>query len=103
MTVSLDKLSVKRIPVQVDWVGSPPAGMRLASAVLSPATIGIVGASRQLEAIDTIYTEPVDIGKLPSSGTFQTRLVLDPASVQIADGEVDRIEVRYVMGERTPL
>ena len=103
LTVSLDKLSSKRIPIQVDWVGSPPAGMRLESAILSPSTISIVGASRQLEAIDTIYTEPVDIGKLSSSGTFHTKLLLEPTSAQIAEGEADRIEVTYIMRERTPI
>jgi len=75
----------------------------LESAVLSPSTISMVGASRELEAIDTIYTEPVDIGKLSSSGTFHTKLLLEPASAQIADGEADRIEVTYIMRERTPI
>ncbi len=103
LTVNLDKMAVKEFPVQVNWVGRPPEGMLIKSAGLSPSTIRLVGASRQLEALHTVYTEPVDAGKLESSGTFFTKLLLEPPSLQVAEPGEDRIEVRYVMGEREPL
>jgi diadenylate cyclase len=103
LTVSLDKMAAKRLPIQINWVGLPPEGMQIKTVSLSPSTIRLVGPSRQLEAIDTVYTEPVDIGELRSSGTFFVRLILEPGSLRIAQGEADRIEVRYVINERTPL
>ena len=102
LTVNMDKLVTKRLPIQINWVGRSPEGMQLKTVSLSPSTVRVVGASRQLEEIETVYTEPVDIGKLQSSGSFFTKLVLDPTSLRVSQGEANRIEVKYVMRERTP-
>ncbi|MFW6011744.1 MAG: CdaR family protein, partial [Desulfosalsimonas sp.] len=103
LRVKLDKLTAKQVPVQVNWVGRLPEGMRIVSASLSPSTIRLAGPSQELEAADTVYTVDVDISGFRTSGTFFTRLQLDPPSLQVEETEGEQIEVAYTMGERIPL
>ncbi|MFO8048514.1 MAG: diadenylate cyclase [Desulfosudaceae bacterium] len=103
LRVNLDKLTAKKVPVQIKWVGRLPEGKRIISASPSPSTIRLAGPSQELEAADTVYTEDVDIGDFRTSGTFSTRLLLDPPSLQVDETEGERIEVKYTIGERKPL
>ncbi|HMA86077.1 MAG TPA: diadenylate cyclase [Desulfosalsimonadaceae bacterium] len=102
LTVTLDKLTTKVIPIQVNWVGEMPGGMLLKSAEVSPSTVKVVGASQRLAETPTIYTEPVRLGRLEASGTFNAKLILEPASLQVAEGAEDRVKVTYVMQSRSP-
>jgi len=102
LTVTLDKLTTKVIPIQVNWVGEMPGGMLLKSAEVSPSTAKVVGASQRLAETPTIYTEPVRLGRLEASGTFNAKLILEPASLQVAEGAEDRVKVTYVMQSRSP-
>lgn len=103
LTVTLDRIAYRRIPVQVNWMGRLSGDKRLAAAVLSPETIRLAGASRRLDAIDTIYTEPVDLGKLEKSGKIAARLLLEPPFLEVAGDAGGRIEVEYTIEDRTPL
>jgi uncharacterized protein (TIGR00159 family) len=103
LTVTLDRLAEKTIPIQVHWVGRPPEGMLLHSASLHPSKVVLAGPSRELEKVDTVYTAPVDIGKLNTFGHLRTKLILEPTSLQVAEGGSDRVTVTYQLAERTPL
>jgi len=98
--VTLDKLAAKNLPVQVDWVGRAPDDMRITEASVSPGTVRLVGASRQLESMETVYTQRLDIGKLSASGELTTRIVLKQPTLRVAEGADDRVEVSYVMKKR---
>jgi len=102
LTVNLDKLTTKMIPIQVNWVGGMAEGMRLKSAEVKPPAVKVVGASQRLAETPTIYTEPVKLGQLNTSGTLTAKLLLEPASLQVAEGAAARVKVSYVMQARTP-
>ena len=102
LRVTLDRLSTKEVPVQVDWVGQLPEGKVIRSARISPSTIRIVGPSRALEAIDTVYTEAVDIGNLRDSGTFSAGVILEPSALEVDGKEDVRVEISYTTGKRGP-
>lgn len=100
LTVTLDKLATKIIPIQVNWSGRLPEGMLLKSSELSPSTVEVVGASQRLAETDTIYTESVNLGKMKSSGTVDAKLLLAPASLQVTEGSDDRVRIKYELSER---
>jgi len=100
LNVTLDKLAAKTLPVQVDWAGRAGDDMRITEANVSPGTVRLVGASRQLESMDTVYTQRVDIGKLSASGKLTTRLALKQPTLRMAEGADNRVEVSYVMKKR---
>ncbi len=102
LTVTLDKLTTKMIPIQVNWIGEMPEGMLLKSADLTPLSVRVVGASQRLAETHTIYTEPVKLGQLRASGTLTAKLLLEPTSLQAAKGADDRVKVSYVMKPRDP-
>ncbi|MDZ7830507.1 MAG: diadenylate cyclase [Desulfobacterales bacterium] len=102
LTVTLDKLTTKMIPIQVNWVGEMPEGMLLKSADLTPPAVKVVGASQRLAETQTIYTEPIKLGQLRASGTLTAKLLFEPTSLQAAKGADDRVKVSYVMKPRDP-
>ena len=100
LTVALDKLATKVIPIQVNWVGQLPQTMLLKNAEIIPSAVKVLGASQRLAETATIYTEPVDIGKISGSGSIAVKLLLEPASLQLTEGASDQVRVKYEVGER---
>jgi len=101
VSVTLDVPSQKEVPIQVRWTGRLPKNMVLAEAILYPGKVQVIGGSRILKDVLTIYTEPVSLEKLKESGTLTANLVLDPPSLKIAPGSKDRVTVAFVITERT--
>lgn len=100
--VALDLPMTKEIPVQVDWVGSLPSGVLLKEVRLSPEKVKLVGAERILDDITTVYTEKVQLENLKTSGRLRINLALEPASLKIAGGYDNSVEVRYIVGPKEP-
>ena len=100
LEVTLDIPIKKEFPIQVDWVGKLPEHLILVEAKLDPEKIQVIGGTRQLENISTIYTQKVPIDHIEKTGTITVDLALHPASLKIAPDSEDKIAVRYVVGER---
>lgn len=100
--VSLDALVEKELPVQVDWVGTLPEQLRLVEAKLTPQKTRVMGESRILQEVSTIYTEKVPLDKIEKSGTITVKLTPNPASLKIVSGSKENVTVEYVVKERTP-
>ncbi len=101
--VLLDVPVTKKMPVQIDWVGKLPENLQLVSAKVAPAAVALVGASRVLDVISTIYTEKVLLDNISSSGRLTVNLALNPASLKIAPGAADKIIIDYVIAPRASL
>jgi diadenylate cyclase len=95
--VLLDYPIVKELPVQVDWVGALPVGTVMKKVRLSPERIRVVGGGQILLRIDTVYTEKVQLENLQNSGQLTVGLALEPASVKIADGEKNKVDVFFTL------
>ncbi len=89
--VTLDIPVTKELPIQVDWTGKLPKYLILSGVKLDPEKIPVIGGSRILEHISTIYTEKVLLDKIRQTETTQVRLVLNPASLKIAPGSDDTV------------
>ncbi len=100
LEVTLDIPIKKELPIQVDWVGRLPEHLILVGAKLDPEKIEVIGGTRQLENISTIYTQKVPVDNIKKTGTMTVNLALHPASLKVAPGSKDRITVQYVAKER---
>ena len=97
---TLDITMQKELPVQVDWVGKLPDKLLLSEVRIDPKSIEVIGGSRILSTISTIYTEKVQLDNLRESGKITLNPVLNPASLKIDSGSEDKITVSYVIKPR---
>ena len=98
--VTLDVLTNRVLPIQVDWVGRLPEHLILVEARLDPETITLIGGKRILENISTIYTEKIPLDNMNGSGKTTAKLALSPASLKIAPGLKNRVTIEYLIVER---
>jgi diadenylate cyclase len=100
--LTLDVLTEKELPIQVDWSGKLPEHLVLHGATLVPDKTRVIGGSQILKNISTLYTEKASLTNINKSGTITINLALNPASLKIAPGFDDRVTVSYVTKERLP-
>ncbi|HDM76022.1 MAG TPA: hypothetical protein ENG51_06070 [Deltaproteobacteria bacterium] len=68
-----------------------------------PPSVKIVGGKAVLKKVQTIYTSPIRLNDLVKSGTVTAKLVLVPASIDLAPGEKDVVEISYIIVDDTQL
>ena len=100
VTVILDHVKRKEVPVQIDWAGKLPEGLILSEARLDPEKIELIGGQKMLENISTVYTEQVSLSTIQKSGTMTVKLVLDPASLKISPSSRDKVTIEYMVTRR---
>ncbi|MBT8339296.1 MAG: DisA protein [Desulfatitalea sp.] len=98
--VSLDLPQSKHLPVQVNWVGTLPAGLILESATVIPDQVMVAGPQRALDQIATLYTEKINLSELQGSGRLTVKLALNPADVKLAGDFKREVQVSYTIGKR---
>ncbi|MCK8600422.1 diadenylate cyclase [Desulfoferrobacter suflitae] len=100
--VMLDVPITKELPVQVDWAGHLPDNLVLKEMKVLPAAVQVVGGSKILDKVETIYTAPVRLDNLTKSGSLTVSLILTPASLKLAPNSSERVTDNYVIEERHP-
>ncbi|MGA2936227.1 MAG: CdaR family protein, partial [Syntrophobacteraceae bacterium] len=100
--VTLDIPATKELPVQVDWIGRLPENTALTNVSVSPETMRVVGGSKTIEKVNTLYTSPVRLDTLSKSGYFTVPIVLSPPSLKLAPYVSERVTVHYRLEERNP-
>jgi len=100
VTVLLDHVKRKEVPVQIDWTGKLPEGLILSEARLDPEKIELIGGQKMLENISTVYTEQVSLSTIQKSATMTVKLVLDPASLKISPSSRDKVTIEYIVKRR---
>jgi uncharacterized protein (TIGR00159 family) len=100
--VTLDVLVEKEVPLQADWVGSMPEELLLASARLTPDRVVVIGPSRMLENLQTLYTEEIPVDPLTATDSMTVTLALNP-SVKLAPWLENRVNIDYQVQPREPL
>jgi uncharacterized protein (TIGR00159 family) len=98
--VTLDVPVKKELPIQVDWIGKLPQDLILEEIKMNPEQISVVGGSRILEQISTIYTEKITLDGLRASGEMVIKLALNPASLKVGNGSKDKLVLTYVIRKR---
>jgi len=100
--VTLDTPIVKELVLQVDWTGNLDKDLILEAVELNPDRIKVVGGSKILEKISTMYTEKVALDNLKISGTMLVKVALTPASLKVGGDSKDRLRISYVIRKRVP-
>jgi uncharacterized protein (TIGR00159 family) len=90
---------VKEVPVQVDWTGKLPKNLWMDKVKISPQVVSLIGGSRILEKISSVYTEKINLNNIYGSDTISVKLALSP-SVKIAPGSSDIVIVDYVVKKK---
>jgi diadenylate cyclase len=98
--VDVDSPMKKRLPIQVDWVGSLNSDLVLESVSVQPKSIKLAGNSRLLKNMSTVYTEKISLDKIEKSGQMVIKLALDAVPVKPMTGFSDIVTVGYVVKHR---
>jgi uncharacterized protein (TIGR00159 family) len=101
--VTLDVPMKKVLPIQVQWVGKLPPPFLVAEAKVNPERIQLIGGTRLLENLETIYTEAVPLESLDpgkKEGRLSAKVILDHPSLKLANGSLDKVQVVYVIKKR---
>jgi uncharacterized protein (TIGR00159 family) len=98
--VTLDVPVKKKLPVQVDWIGKLSPDLILEEIKMNPKQISVVGGSKILEQISTIYTERVTLDGLKESGEMVIKLALNPASLKVDSDSKDKLVLSYIIRKR---
>jgi diadenylate cyclase len=98
--VQLDYPTAKELPIQVDWVGALPKGLIMKMVRVVPERTKVMGGGQILNPLRTVYTERVQLEDLHESGRLSVGLALQPASLKLADGYKNEVEVIYTIEKR---
>jgi diadenylate cyclase len=101
LKVNVDIPVQKTLPIQADWSGRLAAQLIMEDAKVDPDKINVVGASRMLRNIQTIYTEKIPLGTIHKSGTAKVGLVLPYSSMKVANGDRSQVDVIYSVENRS--
>jgi len=99
ITLMIDRLVEKTLPVELKVTGHPAEGYELISAQVEPPIITISGPQTTLGPETQFLTEPLDISGLDSSVTKQVPLRLAPAVIDLIGETV--VSARVVVKEKT--
>jgi len=78
VTLLIDSLIEKKLPVKPVITGSPPPGFELTSLILEPAAITITGPKNILDEEQGLITNIIDITNMKESALKQVSLDLSP-------------------------
>ncbi|NNF98904.1 MAG: DisA protein [Desulfobacteraceae bacterium] len=99
--VILDVPVVKELPIQVDWIGKMGKSLILEDVELSPNSAKVVGGSRVLEGVTTLYTEKILLDTLTKTGQTVVNLALYPANLKLASGSSNTVVIKYKVKNRS--
>jgi uncharacterized protein (TIGR00159 family) len=98
--VTLDIPVAKVMDIQVDWKGKLAENLILEYVTVVPQRVKVVGGSRLLKDIATIYTEKVPLDAITKSGEISIDLALRPASLVLDDEFKGKVLVKYGVAPR---
>lgn len=85
ITVILDKLIEKHLPVVVKTIGSLPRGYQLSGTKIKPERVLARGTKSYLQEIDTIFTNPINLNTIKGDTTSEVTLSFDPKRLKFID------------------
>jgi len=91
--LAFDERLVRQVTVQPRVTGAVGAGYGIARIVVEPSTIVISGPKRQVEAVQTATTDPMDVSGAVGTLTFSRHPYVSDPMVQVADSHSVRVTV----------
>jgi YbbR domain-containing protein len=78
VTIELERVTHKTVPVRVRLIGKPPPDLRIADTKVSPEMVQVSGPATDIEDVTVASTQPIDISKA-TNGTIERELPLEAA------------------------
>jgi hypothetical protein len=97
--ISLQRRITRKVPVEVRFTGSVPAGFRIASQQVDPAEAQITGPEFHVARTRTVFTDPVSLNPTPGKLQFQVPLYVNDPQVRV---ENHRLAVVSINLEKVP-
>lgn len=85
ITVILDTIIERRLPVVVKTTGTPPRGYQLSETKIEPESVLARGPKGYLQEIDTIFTNPINLSTIKGNATREAALSFDPKRLKFID------------------
>ena len=83
VTLELERVAHKSVPVHLRIDGKPPNGLQVTDTKVAPETVQVSGPASDVTDVQSANTEPLDIRQV-APGTFERELTLDPPSEYLA-------------------
>ncbi len=97
VTLRLDRIVTRLVPVSVPLVGSLPPGLRLLRPpIVDPATVQVSGPARRVRAIDSVRVAPIDLAALGEDAVVEAPL--DTAALAAVGIAPSVVRVRLAIG-----
>jgi YbbR domain-containing protein len=85
--------AAKSVPVTLHWSGILPAGMQLTAAHADPAEMTIEGPASHVRAVQSISTDPIDLGHLHDGEVVATSPFLEEPLVRFQNFRAVHVRV----------
>ncbi len=93
--VTLDKFVKKKLPVQVEWEGKLGEEFTITDVSITPSEAVVIGPSRMLDDISTIYTEKVSLNNIEASGKRNITLNPGGSGLRLENGSDRKYVLEY--------
>jgi len=103
ISLDIDRLVRRKVPIHLDYRGDPPPGLRVVEVQLLPSEVAVTGPRARVAAINEIETEALDRSTLaPGVNEFTLDLLGPGGLVQLRQPTaVSQIVVERELAERT--
>lgn len=91
--ITLEKRTEKTVPVEVRHAGPPPKGYRIVTQRVEPARVKIVGPEAILSRIDSVPTDPVNLGGVVGAEEFRVPVYAPDPHVRFEGKPVVTVKV----------
>jgi YbbR domain-containing protein len=79
VTLELERVAHKSVPVHLRLGGKPPSGLQVVDTKVAPETVQVSGPVSDVEDVQAANTDPLDI-RGATAGTIERELALEPPS-----------------------
>jgi YbbR domain-containing protein len=79
VTLELERVAHKSVPVHLRLTGKPPSGLQVVDTKVAPETVQVSGPVSDVEDVQAANTDPLDIHGA-TAGTIERELPLEPPS-----------------------
>lgn len=98
VTIQVEKIESKKLSILPVLQGSPKKGYEVVSVKFKPDTVTVTGPSKELAALDAVWTKPINVEKKTES--FTQPVTLEILSSQISSKTSSPIEVDVAIEPR---
>ncbi len=100
LEVFVDVPLKKEIPIQSFWAGRLSLDLIMTQVKVEPGKVLVVGPSKVLQDIDTLFTEPISLDGITESGKISANIVFSPSTIRPDDQKKSSVQLEYTVEKR---